>query len=680
MDQPTEKPVPMPNGTDNAPAAVDAVLRESPPLKHAAVFTDTTGKPHQPLGDAGQKATLLFFVLHDCPAANSYAPEINRIAAEYRASGVRSFVVYAEKGLPAEKAAAHCLAYKFPCPALLDPDCALAATVGATHSPEAAIIGPWGDVLYCGRIDDRFESPGKSRAHPTSHDLRMAIDSVTKNQPIIKSRTEAVGCDLEKTTPKAPDKLPPTVEKSVTFHAHISPILQRHCAVCHQEGEIGPFPLLTYQDARKRSRLIAELVRDGTMPPWHADAINVPFSNDRRLSPEEIALVTAWHAQGALEGEALPGQAQPQQLAATHSMAKLDKPDLSLTSSETFDIPAEGPDFYHYFKLPTNLAEDKWATAIELRPTARRAVHHILIFVESRLPEGDAKASTRRYIGAWAPGGGVLVLDSDLAFLLPKGSSIVLQVHFHPNGKSERENLTVRLKFASGPPQRTWFTLQVPPVFGVLSGLCIPPGEANFVLRDSIVLPADSEAFGVGGHAHFLARRMRMTATLPDGSTRLLLRIRDWNFAWQEQYHYAQRIPLPAGTRLETEILFDNSAANPRNPSKTPREVRWGQQTVDEMGSITVGLVPAKNEDAPLFRRAQEARVTDLLVENGLNGGANLPFTIPKDLKDGLEKLKSVVRLLDRDKDGKLTASEHEMLRQFILASKAPARIVEEAP
>ena len=60
---------------------------------------DVEGAAHRPLADAGQAATVLFFVMHDCPIANAYAPEISRIAEEYRKRGVRSYVVYGEDDL-----------------------------------------------------------------------------------------------------------------------------------------------------------------------------------------------------------------------------------------------------------------------------------------------------------------------------------------------------------------------------------------------------------------------------------------------------------------------------------------------------------------------------------------------------------------------------------------------------
>jgi hypothetical protein len=165
-------------------------------------------------------------------------------------------------------------------------------------------------------------------------------------------------------------------------------------------------------------------------------------------------------------------------------------------------------------------------------------------------------------------------------------------MHFHPSGKPETEQATIGLYFADAPPERTLIELQMPPLFGALAGIDLPAGAARVEIRDTFTLPVDVDVLSAGGHAHYLASDMRMTATLPDGTTRNLLAIPHWDFSWQERYYFEKAMRLPAGTKLDVQIAYDNSVANPANPFSPPRRVRFGLQSTDEMGSITLGSSP----------------------------------------------------------------------------------------
>ena len=158
------------------------------------VVKDLTGADAQPLAEAGQKVTVLFFVMHECPVANGYAPEISRIMAEYSTNGVRGFVVYVESDLTAEQARAHARDYGYKSGTVLDPQHRLVKAAGATISPEAAVLSPAGKVLYRGRIDDRVVDFGKRRVEPTRRDLRLALDAILAGKPVPARHTKAVGC------------------------------------------------------------------------------------------------------------------------------------------------------------------------------------------------------------------------------------------------------------------------------------------------------------------------------------------------------------------------------------------------------------------------------------------------------------------------------------------------------
>jgi hypothetical protein len=408
---------------------------------------------------------------------------------------------------------------------------------------------------------------------------------------------------------------------------------------------------MTYQDARPRGRRIAAVTQSRAMPPWKAGPSDYEFSNARRLTEAQIATIQQWVNDGLLEGD--PGKL-PAMPPFTEGW-QLGQPDLVVTMNESFEVAASGPDIYRTFVVPLGLEHDTWVRAIEFRPSARAVVHHSLFFLDTtggareldardplpgfaggmggaRLvgrgrgtanltalagllaPSGASDARDDRVaraggLGGWAVGGRALELPPSLAFFVPRDSDLILSTHFHPSGAPHQEKSSVGLYFAEKPPTQAFTTIQLPPIFGLLEGLDIPAGEPRYSISDSFTLPVDVRAFAVGAHAHYLGKEIKLTATLPDGSRRMLLWIEDWDFSWQERYSFKDFVPLPTGTRLDATISYDNSAANKRNPSRPPVRVAWGEESTDEMGSVGLQVVTADPNDLPELRQAFAAHV-----------------------------------------------------------------------
>jgi mono/diheme cytochrome c family protein len=424
----------------------------------------------------------------------------------------------------------------------------------------------------------------------------------------------------------------------VSFSETIAPILYNNCVTCHRPGEAAPFSLISYEDAKKRGSLIAAVTKSRYMPPWHAAHGYGEFAGERRLTDEQIAVIAEWVKQGMPEGDRSKMPKVPQ---FTEGW-QLGKPDLVLEMPAAFEVPAGGPDIYRNFAIPTRLAEDKWVRAIELRPSARKAVHHVLYAYDgsgatAKLDGADGKpgfsgmsaigvsgagAGNSGSLGGWAVGATPQFLPENLAFPLPKGSHIVLQMHFHPTGKAESEKSTVGIYFAPQPPERRIMGVQGPALFGFGAGIDIPAGDKQYVIEDSITLPVDVRAVAAGAHAHYIAKEMKATATLPDGSTRPLLWIQDWDFNWQDRYNYKDPVALPKGTRIDIRITYDNSADNPRNPSQPPKPVKWGEQSFDEMGSVTLISVAQRKEDEPALQQFLAGRTREAIARGVVNGAA----------------------------------------------------------
>ena len=329
-----------------------------------------------------------------------------------------------------------------------------------------------------------------------------------------------------------------------------------------------------------------------------------------RLTDEQISLIQTWVKQGMPRGDLAKMPALPK----FPESWQIGTPDLVVEMPKPFTIPAEGADIYRNVVIPLELTKDEWVQAVELRTTSRGVVHHVLYFADS---SGDARKAEAenpeavegmRFTRGMIPMGGMAVgaqphlLPNGLATLLPKGSDLVFQYHFHPSGKAETEQSKVALYFAKKVPEHTLTGVQLPPVYGLFSNIKIPAGQKDFTVRDSYTLPVDMEAISVGAHAHYLGKRMTMTATLPNGELMTLLTIKDWDFSWQDRYFFENTISLPKGTKLDAEVSWDNSAENPKNPSNPPIPIKWGEQSKDEMGAVYMQMYPKAESDLKKFQ------------------------------------------------------------------------------
>jgi mono/diheme cytochrome c family protein len=460
-----------------------------------------------------------------------------------------------------------------------------------------------------------------------------------------------------------PASSPSSAQGQVNFSEHIAPIVFNRCATCHRPGEAAPFSLLSYEDVRKRGKLIATVTQSRYMPPWLGSTEMGSFRDDRRLTDAEVRTIQNWVQAGMPEGD--PSK-MPKAPTFTPGW-QLGQPDLIVRMQEPFEIPADGPDVFRNFAIKLNVTEQRWVRAVEFRSSAK-ASHHALFFLDQtgeavkadeadprpgftgmnflgagaaarnavgerqgqglgqrlgqRQGRGGALAALggRTGLGGWAVGGSPSGLPEGLARSLPAGSDLILQMHFHPTGKVEREQATLGIYFSEKPPTRTLTALQMPPIFGALAGIDIPAGDKQFKISDSFVLPIDAEVVSAGAHAHYLAKEMRMTATLPDGKKKELFLIADWNFNWQERYYFAAPIRLPKGTRVDVEISYDNTSTNPRNPSNPPKRVTFGEQSTDEMGAMTIELVPVREGDMPAYTAAVQEHVQNAVVDTVARG------------------------------------------------------------
>jgi hypothetical protein len=272
-----------------------------------------------------------------------------------------------------------------------------------------------------------------------------------------------------------------------------------------------------------------------------------------------------------------------------------------------------------------------------------------------------------RYLGGWDLGTQPAALAYDLAWMLPKGADLVLQVHYHPNGKlAEEDRPKLGFHRADQPTARPWTIVPVPPFFGILSGINIPAGQKEYIKESSMILPVDVEAIAVNAHAHYLGKRMEMIATLPSGEKKWLLKVSRWNFAWQEDYSFSKPIKLPKGTRLDALISWDNSAENPFQFAHPPEPVRWGPRSTDEMGSLTLAVMLNSQEEKQALHTELKRTLSGQFIQRIFEGDTSglgavrsqIGREVPMPEADRLTRFRALTLPLDANGDGKLDLAE----------------------
>ena len=410
----------------------------------------------------------------------------------------------------------------------------------------------------------------------------------------------------------------------VKFSRDIAPILFENCASCHRPVDDAaahaaatsgtaddpicvagaPFSVLDYDSVARHARAIASAVERRAMPPWLPESGHGVFVNERRLRDDQIALIATWVASGAPAGNPADAPTPP---AATGGW-QLGAPDLVLTLPEPYVLWPGTRDVFRNFVIPVPITTTRYVRAVELRTDRPQALHHADLAVDiarvsralDRAEPGPGFAAMDdgqvQNVYGWSPGKVPVMEASDAAWTLEPGADLVLLLHMIAGAQRETVQPMIGLFFSDTPPTRTPLSVKLES-----KAIDIPAGDANYVVEDSYVLPADVEAVSVYPHAHYLAREMRGTATLPNGTQQPLIWIRQWDFRWQDRYRYRTPLFLPKGTRLAMRYTYDNSAANPHNPSRPPQRVRGGPRSNDEMASLWLEVVPRRAEDAAVL-------------------------------------------------------------------------------
>jgi Tfp pilus assembly protein PilF len=488
----------------------------------------------------------------------------------------------------------------------------------------------------------------------------------------------------------ASDARSAAAQPALTYTRDIAPILYQHCAPCHRPGEAAPFSLLTYADARSHAGLIAAITERRIMPPWLPDPADPKFTDDLRLSSEQIAMLKSWLDQGAVEGNPSDLPPKPKFVEGW----QLGKPDVIVTSTKPFTLPAGGFDTYWNFVFRSPIDRSRWLKAIEIRPGDKRLVHHANVLVDrgqtARLQEkqpGSGFGGMELIIESevfdpdshflfWKPGSAPYVEPDGMSIHLDKNTDLILNTHLQPSGKPETIQPSLGLYFTDKPA-----TLH--PILIQMENdrlLDIPPDDKNFLVTDDFTLPVDVDLLAIYPHAHYLGKDLQAVATLPDGTTQTLIHIASWDLNWQAVYRYAAPMLLPKGTTISMRFTYDNSSDNIRNPHHPPQRVVAGNRASDEMAHLWLQVLPrTPAKDSPQSAVDPRALIEEAMARHNLQKNPNdfeahynLAALLESrgELADSTAHFAQAVRIRPED------AAANNALGAALLASGHPAESV----
>jgi len=532
------------------------------------------------------RGTVRLYLSTDCPVAAKYTPRIQQLARDYSSRGIRFEALFPNALETAEKVADYARERGYAFPARLDPGAQQARKDGITMVPTVVIFDAKNRMVYRGPLDDNKTEENVQRRY-----AREVLDKLVAGQDVpFREVPVELGCLLM--AAEAPTTQPATV----TFAEHVAPVLYKHCTPCHRPGEVAPFHLTSYEEAKKWAPMIAWATETKRMPPWKAEPNYNRFLDENHLTDEQIRLLKRWAEAGAPRGDARKEPAPPKYAEGW----LLGKPDLVLKIDRPFRLDATGRDVYRNFVFKTDFKETKWVRAIDVRPGNRAVVHHVIAFLDERgqshsleEKQGDGQPGYSTFggigflpsgsLGGWAPGLQPRFAPEGTAFELKPGTTIVLQVHYHKSGKPEEDQTELAIYFAKEPPKRS---LQLAWIANPL--FRIPPGAKDHLVRMRYPVPVDVTAYAAMPHMHLLGKEMKAWVQKPDGTTTPLIWVKNWEFNWQFIYHFQQPMKIPAGSVVHVEARYDNSEENPNNPNRPPQPVTWGEQTTDEMMLLIV--------------------------------------------------------------------------------------------
>lgn len=384
-------------------------------------------------------------------------------------------------------------------------------------------------------------------------------------------------------------------QEQVTWSGHIACLVYSHCSPCHNNNGIAPFPLQSYEDAYQFRYSMETAIANRHMPPWPPATDYSQLAGARVLSEQEIALFRAWVEQGAPEG--VPEEAPETPVYSTN--LEINQPDFSFRLPP-FQIPdAKGHDLYRCFVIHTDEQEDRFITGIEIVPGNRAVVHHVILFQDtSGEPErldaedpslgytcfGGIGSDAASMVSGWVPGSSAYFAPDGMGVLLPKGATLVAQIHYPLGSAGKVDSTLINLQFSDRQDIRRIENLPaLNHFFGIDRPLFIPANTRQTFYQTFFPVPFKVIITGIAPHAHLICESMKAFATTPQGDTIPLIDIPQWDFEWQGFYQFQKPMVIPALSTLHGVATYNNTTSNHHLPGDVPVDVSLGEATTDEM-------------------------------------------------------------------------------------------------
>ncbi len=527
-----------------------AATAASPTKVDNFMLVDSTMEAHELYRVADAPAVVLVTQQNGDAVVQKLAPQLNKLATDYGQKRVEFMMLNssAKDSMEAIQAEVTKVGYKIP--VLMDDKQIIGESLGVTHSAEALVINPktW-TVTYRGAVS----------GVPAALDALLAGNTAATVGPASSGAQIAFGGATK-----------------VSYSKDVAPILEAKCVACHEEGGIGPMAFNNYAMVKGFAPMIREVIRTDRMPPYHADPRVGHFSDDKRLTAQEIKTLVNWVEQGAPRGDG------PDTLGAVKRVAAewpLGKPDL-IIDVPSYKIPASGVVDYQRPAVAGTLTEGKWVRASTVKPGSRQGVHHLLTGWMEEMPKDGHSSETKwaASLGAgYAVGAESSMEPKNAGVYLPPGGAYGFQMHYTPFGKEVEDKSQVALYFYDKPPELIMHGVVV-----INTNIEIPAGEARHKETAYVQFPKDALLYSAFPHAHYRAYSSDLWIQYPDGKMKQLLSLPRYDFNWQRAYTFAEPIKVPAGSKIIAHYVYDNSARNPSNPD--PKiNVTWGEQSFQEM-------------------------------------------------------------------------------------------------
>ncbi|HEY4308453.1 MAG TPA: redoxin domain-containing protein [Pirellulales bacterium] len=571
----------------------------------AFVAREFRGKETSLADFSDKRLVVVAFLGTECPLAKLYGPRLAQLSDEYASREVAFLGVDSNRQDSVTEIGHYARTHNIDFPLVRDTGNVIADKFGAVRTPEVFVLDADRVIRYWGRVDDQFGFQGQGIAYqrnkPQSRDLENALDELLAGKQVSQPVTVAQGCHIGRVKQ-------PTGDGEITYSKDIATILNDNCVACHRSGQIGPFPLTSYDEVAGWAEMIHEVVSEQRMPPWHADPRFGHFRNDAKLSDQAKEQIFQWVSAGAPEGD--PRDLPPAPRFVDGWM--IPTPDqVVYMRDKPFEVPAQGTVEYQRFVVDPGWTEDKWIKAIECHPGNTAVVHHIIVYVvpPGVTPIGAAGRVQSNWLGAFAPGLRPEVLDDGLARYVSKGSKLLFEMHYTANGSPQQDRSFTGFVFADPKSVKKEVAVQNAGNFTFK----IPPHEANYPVEADYQFRQDTLILTLSPHLHVRGKDFLYELLYPDGKKETLLSVPRYDFGWQTTYELAEPKVAPRGSTLHCTAHFDNSEDNLANPDPNA-EVHWGEQTWEEMmfGWFEMALV---NQDLTKPVSESAFRVKDFLQQ-----------------------------------------------------------------